>query len=79
MRDPFKPTKDSRVVIANAAVPNLLDRLGRTATVSDIELAAFADRYGGSVGVKGEIVAEGVYRLTLMATKAKTAEGPVSV
>ena len=78
MKDPFKTPKEPIVLIANAALPVLLDRLGGTATVSDIELAAIAERYGGSVGVKGEIVEEGVYRLTLVPTKAKPTEGPVS-
>lgn len=78
MENPFKSKKDPRVLIANAAVSVLLDRLGGTATVSDIELTALADRYGGAGGMKGGIVAEGVHRLALVATKARPAEGSIS-
>ena len=38
------------VAKANAVVPVLVDRLGEVVTVSDVELAALSDRYGGAVG-----------------------------
>ena len=50
MEDPFKRPKDPIVLIANAVLPLLLDRLGGTTTVSDIDLARLVDGYGGSVG-----------------------------
>lgn len=69
MQDPFKPKRDPMVTMANAVVPVLVDRLGGTVTVSEIELAALSERYGGAVGVKARQVELGVYQLSLVPVK----------
>lgn len=67
------------VAMAHAALPVLLDRVGGRATVSVVQLAKLAERYRGAVAVKGEKVAPGEYRLTLVAAKPKSRpELPVS-
>ncbi len=77
MQDPFK-RRDPMVAMAHAALPVLVDRLGGTVTVSEVELAELSDRYGGAVGVKATEVEPGTYRLTLVAAKPKPDETPVS-
>lgn len=76
MRDPFKPTSPPMVKIANAALPILLDRLGGSATVTEAELLALSERYGGRVGVKGTVESPGVYRLTLVPMDPAQAPAP---
>lgn len=79
MQDPFKPKRDPMVAIAHAAMPVLLDRLGGLATVSEVELVALSERYGGTVAVSAEETEPGVFRLTLVAAQPKPDEdAPVS-
>ena len=72
MRDPFEPTADPMVIIAHAAMPILVDRLGGTVTLSHGELAALSSRYGGAVAVAARQIEPGVYRLSLVSTKQTT-------
>lgn len=79
MEDPFKPKPDQMVQIAHAAMPVLVDRLGGTVTVSQVELAELSEKYGGAVAVRVDKLDKGVYRLTLVPAKPKpNAEAPVS-
>jgi hypothetical protein len=65
MRDPFERRQDPMVLIANAALPVLLDRLGGSATVTEQDVAALTAKYGGHMGVQAIKDREGVIRLTL--------------
>jgi hypothetical protein len=79
MQDPFKPKRDPMVAIAHAAMPILVDRLGGSVTVSEIELAELSEKYGGAVAVSAKEEGQGVYRLTLVSAKPKSdAAKPVS-
>jgi hypothetical protein len=79
MRDPFKPKRDPMVAIAHAAMPILVDRLGGSVTVSEIELAELSEKYGGAVAVQAKEEGRGVWRLTLVSAKPKPEpEKPVS-
>lgn len=79
MEDPFKRKPDPMVQIAHAAMPILVDRLGGSVTVSQVELAQLSENYGGAVAVKAEQIEKGVYRLTLVAAKPPPdTEKPVS-
>ncbi len=71
MHDPFKG-RDPMLAIAHAAVPILVDRLGGTVVVSEIELAALSKRYGGSVGVSAVQEAPGSYRLTVVSVVGRS-------
>ena len=51
MKDPFKRPGERLSVIANFALPILLDRAGGEATVSVEEFTALRERFGGAVGV----------------------------
>ena len=65
MRDPFERRQDPMILIANAALPVLLDRLGGSATITDEDFAALEAKYGGHMGVRATKDREGVIRLTL--------------
>jgi len=70
VKDPFT-RRDPMVAMAHAAMPILVDRLGGSVTVSQVELAELSERYGGAVAVKAEQIGAGEYRLTLIAARPK--------
>jgi hypothetical protein len=80
MDNPFKRKPDAMVAIAHAAMPILVDRLGGTVTVSEVDLAALSERYGGAVAVTAEQVKgdRGAYRLTHGACQAEAQGGRAS-
>ena len=51
MRDPFQAWPVTAVAVAQLVLPVLLDRLGGSAVVTEGELDALSERYGGGVSV----------------------------
>ena len=52
--------------ITQLVLPVLLDRLGGTVTVSEDELAALEQRYGGGVAVTARKLVEGSWSFSLV-------------
>lgn len=72
--DPFKSPSRRMVAMSYLALPLLIDRAGGMVTVSVAELQQLQGRYGGRVGVVGEMTKDGVWTLRLQPLEPKPPE-----